>query len=271
MADSSGKKDQPSSQPPADKVVKLNTHPLVSKLLPPGGSPPTLAQLTGYIGPSQKPDSVRLYTGLDFNSYYEIPKSAIVHTEQTDAEDENSPTGVYVKADAAIDVVQTTTQSVEASFLQGAITSANLANAAASTAVGAAALQPTPTAIPTFICTFPPQCPHTLPRPVCTEVISACGICPTRTVIHSACLPCVTIPAGCTHLFGCLTSPIICSETCVPSRIIIHCPTSPIICSETCVPSRLVVQCPSSPIICPIPVNSVACTGPPGGGGAPAR
>ena len=182
MAEPSGKKDQPSP----DKVVNLKTHPLVSKLTPPGGAPPTLAQVTGYIGPSQKPDSVRVYTGLDFGSYYEIPKSAIVHTEQTDAADENSPTAVYVKADASIDVVQTTKQSVEASYLQGAITNANLATAAAS-AAGGPIIQPTPTAIPTFICTSPPQCHHTLPRPVCTEVISVCGICETRTVIHSAC------------------------------------------------------------------------------------
>ncbi len=273
MADSSGKKDQPS----ADKVVNLKTHPLVSKLTPPGGASPSLAQVTGYIGPSQKPESVRLYTGLDFGSYYEIPKSAIVHTEQTDAEDENSPTTVYVKADASIDVVQTTTQSVEASFLQGAITSAHLATAAATAAAGGAVVHPTPTVIHTFICTSPPQCHHTLPRPVCTEVISACGVCPTRTVIHSACAPCVTTPGGCTQVVGCPTSPIICSETCVPTRVIIHCPTSPIICSETCVPSRAIIHCPTSPIICtetlprptafcPTPVNSIACRGPFGGG-----
>jgi hypothetical protein len=45
----------------------------------------------------------------------------------------------------------------------------------------------------------------------------------------------------------------------VPSRLIIQCPSSPIICSEACVPTTF----------CPTPVNSIAC-GPIGGGGKPA-
>jgi hypothetical protein len=239
---------------------------LVKKLMPPAGKPPNLVPLTGYIGPSQKADSVRLYSGLDFSSYYEIPKSAIAHTEQTDAEDESSPTTIYIDSGAQLDVVQTTTQSVGASFLGGSITNANLA-ASATTAAGGTVIHPTTTVLPTFVCSHLPQCRPTLPRPICTEVISVCGICPTRTVIHSACLPCATnpvpcpptIPAACTHVGICPSSPIICTETIVPSRLVI-CPTRPIICTET-IPV-LTAQCPTP--------NSIACNPQgPGGGGTP--
>jgi hypothetical protein len=247
MAEPSDKKDQPS--PPEKKVVNLKTHPLVDKLMPPGGSPPNLVPLTGYIGPSQNPDNVRLYTGLDFSSYYEIPKSAVAHTEQADAEDENSPTTVYVHGSAQIDLVQTTTTSVEASFLQGSIASDNLGTAAASAAGVGAAAQPTPTALPTFICSAQvPQCRPSLPRPICTEVISVCGpcvtrnrpictevisvcgpcvtgnrpictevisvcgICPTRTVINTACVGCVTVAQINSVCAPCLTNLAVCSQ-----------------------------------------------------------
>jgi len=86
-------------------------------------TPPNLVALTGYFGPSKKADSIRLYPSLDFQSYFEIPKAAIIATTPVDAEDDQSPTVVHVKAGTSVEAVQTSTQPVE-SYLQGGITGA---------------------------------------------------------------------------------------------------------------------------------------------------
>ena len=96
----------------------LSTHPLVSKLVGDSDTPPSLVALAGYFGPSRKADSIRLYTDLGFQSYFEIPKASIVATTPTDATDDQSPTLVHVKAGTSVDAVQTSTQPVE-SYLQG--------------------------------------------------------------------------------------------------------------------------------------------------------
>jgi hypothetical protein len=83
-----------------------------------------LAVLLGYFG-KEDDGYVRLYTSLDFNAYYHIPRQAIVRTEPVDPANENSPTRVWVTRTTKVDLVLT----VEASHLQGAITAAHLAGA----------------------------------------------------------------------------------------------------------------------------------------------
>ena len=69
--------------------------------------------MTGYFGPSKKADSIRLYPSLDFQSYFEIPRGAIVATNPVDAENADSPTVVYLKAGTAVESTQTSKLPVE--------------------------------------------------------------------------------------------------------------------------------------------------------------
>ena len=85
--------------------------------------------LVGYVGPSKREAHVRLYTGLDFQTYYEIPKGAVIAADAVDEEDENSPTQLTVTAETTIDLVHTSKQTGPASYLAGSIAAAYLAGA----------------------------------------------------------------------------------------------------------------------------------------------
>jgi hypothetical protein len=108
----------------------LKTHPLVERLLQGGGEPRALVTLVGYVGPSKKEAHVRLYSGLDFQSYYEIPREQVVLAEPVDDGDENSPTQLLLEAEATVELVQTQTRTGPASYLVGAIAGAYLGEAA---------------------------------------------------------------------------------------------------------------------------------------------
>jgi hypothetical protein len=106
--------------------ANLKTHPLVDKLTQGGTEPRAVVALVGYIGPSKTDGNVRLYTGLDFQTYFEVPRASVLSAEAIDAEDENSPTQVMVPADTTIELVQTTKQTGAASYLAGSIASGYL-------------------------------------------------------------------------------------------------------------------------------------------------
>jgi hypothetical protein len=110
---------------PGPQKPDLSTHPLLDTVqgnsqLPPN-VPPNVVVLTGYFGPTQKPDSIRLYPSLDFQLYFEIPQDAIVATTKVDPDSDLSPTLVHVKAGTPVELVQRSTQPIEA-YLQGGIT-----------------------------------------------------------------------------------------------------------------------------------------------------
>ena len=111
--------------------AEMPIHPLVTKILGEAGEPQNLVAMVGYIGPSKKEGHVRLYTGLDFQTYYEIPRERVVLAEAVDREDENSPTRVMIGADATVELVQTSRQTGPASYLAGARVSAPLRRMAA--------------------------------------------------------------------------------------------------------------------------------------------
>jgi hypothetical protein len=123
----------PNPAQPERGGADLPIHPLVKKLLgdAKGPQPDPLVTLVGYIGPSSKADSVRVYTGLDFQAYYEVPRAAVAATEAVDRQDENSPTRVLVKADTPVDVVQVSKQAGPASYFAGSIAGGYLADATA--------------------------------------------------------------------------------------------------------------------------------------------
>ena len=99
--------DAESSKPtkPGRGGAEIPIHPLAKKLLSESGEPQDLVTMVGYIGPSKKEAHVRLYTGLDFQTYYEIPRDRVALVEPVDREDDNSPTRVMIAADATVDLV----------------------------------------------------------------------------------------------------------------------------------------------------------------------
>jgi hypothetical protein len=295
----------PSPQPQPQKP-NLTTHPLVTKLLGDSDTPPDVVTLVGYFGPSKRANYIRLYPSLDFHSYFEIPKSAVVVTTPTDPKDESSPTVVQVAAGTKVDAVQTTTQPVEA-YLQGGITGGYLAGAA-----------PTAAAVPATgsnctICTVCTQIGCPLSAPPCSGVYTQCcaptaqhpcsGIqthcCPLAAAAPEAAIAApVTVATVCTQI-GCPSHLVVCN-----THLLICNPTNPVICNFTpacptrpihCQPSHLVIcptpsiipaHCPVNTLLCPVTPNcptricpsvaicptvgicpSIACTPPVGGGG----
>jgi hypothetical protein len=162
----------PSPHPP-----NLSTHPLVSKLRGDSDTPPSLVALTGYFGPSKKADSIRLYPSLDFQSYFEIPRAAIVATTPVDADDADSPTVVHVKAGTPVESVQTSIQPVE-SYLQGVITGGYLG------AIAPLAM-PYPSKYCTTICSFYCTFAHCRPNPMDAAPITH----PPCSGVHTQCCP----------------------------------------------------------------------------------
>jgi hypothetical protein len=176
---------------PSPHQPNLSTHPLVTKLRGDSDTPPSLVALIGYFGPSKKADSIRLYPSLDFQSYFEIPTAAIVATTPVDADDEDSPTVVHVKAGTPVDSVQTSTQPVE-SYLQGGITGAHpLIDG--SQPLPWVRVQPTPTA------TFVPWCRITRSPIECPPQITRSPIeCPPHNTVDTVCTQIHTVCA-CAH------------------------------------------------------------------------
>jgi hypothetical protein len=107
--------------------MDIKYHRLVDRLLQDAGELKSLVILVGYIGPSKKEAHVRLYTGLDFQTYCEIPRGAVVAADAVDPEDENCPTQLAVTAETTIHLVQTSEQTGPASYLAGSIAAAYLA------------------------------------------------------------------------------------------------------------------------------------------------
>ena len=209
----------------------LSPHPLVSKLVGDSDPPPSLVVLAGYFGPSRKSDSIRLYTDLVFQSYFEIPKASIVATTPTDATDDQSPTLVHVKAGTPVDAVQTSTQPVE-SYLQGGITSA-FQPQGDSTGLQPGVVQPTPTAIPTnqAACQI-----HPTPTAIPTNQV-ACQIHPTPTAIPTNQVACQIHPTPTaipTHQVACQIHP---TPTAIPTHQVFCQPTQQVVCQQQVTPT----------------------------------
>lgn len=87
--------------------------------------------LDGFIGPTKKSDRMRLYLNLSFDTFVDIPVSGIMSTLPIDASDENSPTRVWIRAETRLDVVQSMSRTIEASYLRGGIARQCLTRSAA--------------------------------------------------------------------------------------------------------------------------------------------
>ena len=119
----------PSPPGPPDQDITITTHPLVAKLLGDSDPPGKYVTVVGYFGPSRTKGNVRLYLSHEFCAYLEIPTGGILSTEPVDRDDENSPTRVYLEKSTTVELVQVSSLSLEASFLEGSIASAFLPGA----------------------------------------------------------------------------------------------------------------------------------------------
>lgn len=184
---------------PSPDEPNLSTHPLVTKLYGDSDTPPNLVALTGYFGPSKKADSIRLYPSLDFQSYFEIPKAAIIATTPVDSKDDQSPTVVHVKAGTPVEAVQTSTQPVE-SYLQGGITGAYYPLLEP---------EPEPWAVfytrPTVCCTHFTVCVNTVCGCVHKQAAVQAAVPAALTYYRTYCCPSQACSINCTNFRNCPT------------------------------------------------------------------
>lgn len=111
---------------PADQTgeVDLTPHPLVPGLeRDQTHADEGLTTLVGFIGPARTDDRVRVYLDLSFASYCDVAKADIVQTAPVDANDENSPSTVWVNSSAQMRLVSVGRLTGDASFVTGAIRS----------------------------------------------------------------------------------------------------------------------------------------------------
>ncbi|WP_168880031.1 hypothetical protein [Rhizobium sp. P28RR-XV] len=121
-----------SKQQPNEGAVDLSHHPLVERLYQQGEGEADQVALVGFLGPSKKANFIRLYLSLSFDRFIEIPVGDIVLTQAVDAQDENSPSRLFVRRDAKLDLVYTETQTVEARYLRGRISTDYLTGSSSS-------------------------------------------------------------------------------------------------------------------------------------------
>jgi hypothetical protein len=111
-----GSEERPERPPRVD----LRPHRLVPSRDEIEGAPyGGLNTIVGYVGASANEGQVRIYLDLSFGSYCEVASSDVVQTAPVDANDENSPTVVWVKSSAQVELVGRLTG--DASFISGRI------------------------------------------------------------------------------------------------------------------------------------------------------
>jgi hypothetical protein len=103
----------PDSTPP--------THELIKKMLAHKPEPQDVVEVVGYIGPSPKTGTFRVYPQLDLRSYFEIPADSLIHHAPVDASDGSGPSRVLIAGSTKLEIVQV----VDARFLRGYIASAH--------------------------------------------------------------------------------------------------------------------------------------------------
>ncbi len=128
MTDSPGSgkgqsKESPAAPPP------IPDHPLAAKIQPDLYKHQSSVILIGYQKVAPDRDQIRIYLLPDLRSYFELPRSDILHHWASDPHDENSPTIFSIKATATPNLVIAAIPSAVAGFLDGEIVASLLANA----------------------------------------------------------------------------------------------------------------------------------------------
>lgn len=80
-----------------------------------------LVAVRGYLGDDPEArDKVRLYSSLNFDSYWAIPREAIVHRERAESNNGSTPGSIlWLEKNVEIEFCQIRSQTVRADFLRG--------------------------------------------------------------------------------------------------------------------------------------------------------
>lgn len=96
-------------------------HSLVGRIVTDPSNPPNTVIVLGYLGSAGTGRDAyrRIYLDLDFRNYFEVAHIDILYAQKADPAHEELPTNIVINATANLTLVQT----VEASYLKGAIAS----------------------------------------------------------------------------------------------------------------------------------------------------
>jgi hypothetical protein len=101
---------------------KFPPHPFFKKLkASKERSSDDLTTIVGYLGDQEGDGTTKLYLDISFGSYCKINISDIVSTNAVDNGEPNSPTVVWVRASAKIELVKVLKASDGAAFIKGKI------------------------------------------------------------------------------------------------------------------------------------------------------
>jgi hypothetical protein len=95
---------------------------ITERLVPDPSHVPDVRVVAGFLGNTTREGYWRLYLTADLTTYIEFRQEDVVHSEQLKPED--SPLGgtvVWIKRDANVRRIRTTSREAQADFLQGAI------------------------------------------------------------------------------------------------------------------------------------------------------
>ena len=116
-----------------DSGSRVSAHPLVRKLRAGGDkSQAELTTIVGFLGEPEGDGSVKLYLDISFGSYCKLAVSDIVNTKPVDPSDENSPTVVWIKSSAKLELVKVTNAADGGDFIRGRIQQERLSRVSAS-------------------------------------------------------------------------------------------------------------------------------------------
>ena len=93
-------RNAPSFAQQTDRPFSISPNPLIEQMLRASPDGDQIVELRGYVGPST-PDTVRVYKSLTLSHYFEIPRSAIVHSSQ-EGDANTGPVKLYVRGSAMI-------------------------------------------------------------------------------------------------------------------------------------------------------------------------
>lgn len=125
-----------STNPGEDGRPDLTPDALAERVMSRGVGPGSSTLMDGYLGSSDKPGVVRLFCTPDFSSYVEVPADDVRHREQIVPLDGGAPgSRLWVSSTAAIHRHTTTSEELQAGFLNGPLAQAGMTHATSSAAV----------------------------------------------------------------------------------------------------------------------------------------
>jgi hypothetical protein len=105
-----------------DKSDEIKEHDLAKRIAKDTNLPGGVTVLCGYVGKSGSEDTVRLYTSIEFNEYYEIKKDDVSASKEVS--EDVLPFGgtcIFVKSDAEVNHVIIESTKEQAKFLGGMV------------------------------------------------------------------------------------------------------------------------------------------------------